>query len=77
VVAMSKAIQYLRFSSDKQEGGSTIQRQTSTNVPYIERQKHSLELTIKDEGVSGGGDHIKRGNLGKFLNEADTGQYQG
>jgi Resolvase, N terminal domain/Recombinase len=72
-----KAIQYLRFSSDKQEGGSTIQRQTSTNVPYIDRRNHSLELTIKDEGVSGGGDHIKRGNLGKFLNEADTGQYQG
>lgn len=72
-----KAIQYLRFSSDKQEGGSTIQRQTSTNVPYIDRRDHSLELTIKDEGVSGGGDHIKRGNLGKFLKEADTGKYQG
>ena len=71
-----KAIQYQRFSTDQQGDGSTSQRQDASNKKHCADKDLDLFLTIKDEGVSGGGAQLKA-NLGRFLTEADTCKYRG
>jgi DNA invertase Pin-like site-specific DNA recombinase len=70
-----KAIAYVRYSTDQQGDGSTIQRQTASIEAYCAKQGLNLIATVKDEGKSGGGTHLKA-NLGKFLAEADAGKYR-
>jgi DNA invertase Pin-like site-specific DNA recombinase len=73
-----KAIGYIRFSTDDQAEGSSIERQTANIESYCAR--HSLELVevLIDEGFSAySGEHLTKGKLGRFLAEADKGKYRG
>jgi DNA invertase Pin-like site-specific DNA recombinase len=73
-----KAIAYVRFSSDEQADGDSINRQTNNVTRYAERLGLSIERTILDEGKSAyKGEHLSNGNLGRFLAEADKGGYRG
>jgi DNA invertase Pin-like site-specific DNA recombinase len=70
-----RAIGYIRFSSDEQGSGSTIERQTANIKNYCDRTSLILTATVIDEGKSASkGAHLKA-NLGKFLAEANTGKY--
>jgi DNA invertase Pin-like site-specific DNA recombinase len=72
-----RAIGYIRFSSDDQGNGSTIERQTANIQAYCDRTDLNLIATVIDEGKSASkGAHLKA-NLGKFLAEADTGNHAG
>jgi hypothetical protein len=73
----TQAIDYQRFSTDQQGDGSSFERQEADIKKLCLNLDFERIFTIKDAGVSGGGDHIRTGNLGKFLNEADAGKYRG
>jgi DNA invertase Pin-like site-specific DNA recombinase len=75
---MKKAIAYVRFSSEEQADGDSIKRQTSNTSRYAERYGFAIEKTFVDEGKSAfKGHHLSNGELGKFLTEADKGNYRG
>jgi DNA invertase Pin-like site-specific DNA recombinase len=75
---MQKALAYIRFSSDEQKDGTSIERQTRNTDRYAERLGLRIEKVILDEGKSAyKGEHLSNGNLGKFLAEADKGGYRG
>ena len=72
-----KAIGYVRFSSDEQGDGSTVERQTANIESYCQHNGLSLVRTVIDQGKSASkGAHLKA-HLGKFLGEADMGKYAG
>ena len=65
-----KAYSYIRFSSAKQQGGDSVERQTKLSVNYA--AKHGLELdtqlNMSDLGISAfDGSNLKKGALGQFL----------
>ena len=69
---------YIRFSSDEQKDGTSIDRQTRNADRYAERLGLRIEKVILDEGKSAyKGEHLSNGNLGRFLAEADKGGYRG
>src|SRR6516162_795434 len=75
---MQKALAYIRFSSDEQKDGTSIERQTRNTDRYAERLGLRIEKVILDEGKSAyKGEHLSNGNLGRFLAEADKGGYRG
>ncbi len=70
---------YIRFSTKKQEEGDSIRRQ----LEYAENvaSKHGLtinnDLVIKDLGLSAfHADHLKKGELGKFVQAVDQGRVE-
>ncbi|KQO06927.1 recombinase family protein [Sphingomonas sp. Leaf242] len=69
-----RVIPYLRWSSDKQNSGSTIPRQTQTITAYAAEKGWQLppaEEWLRDEGVSGFKGHnlAITGELGKFTDK--------
>lgn len=71
-----KAYSYLRFSTPEQSKGDSRRRQTRLAVEYAARHGLVLDdkLTFHDLGVSAfRGANIQRGQLGDFLNAADSG----
>jgi DNA invertase Pin-like site-specific DNA recombinase len=73
-----KAIAYLRFSSEGQKDGSSLERQTRTIDAYILRQGLNLVETFIDEGFSASkGRHVTHGKLGTILADVDAGKYRG
>ena len=73
-----QAIAYIRFSSEEQSDGHSIERQSDNVSAYCQRVGLQLTGTIIDEGLSAfKGHHIASGNLGKFLAEADKGLHRG
>lgn len=69
-----RAIPYLRWSSDKQQSGSTIPRQTETITAYAAEKGWQLPPDaewLRDEGVSGFKGHnlAPTGELGKFTDK--------
>jgi DNA invertase Pin-like site-specific DNA recombinase len=74
-----RAIAYVRFSSDKQKDGSSVERQTETITEYAKRHYLDLVETFTDEGFSASsGKHVSHGKLGTVLLPAvDAGKYRG
>jgi DNA invertase Pin-like site-specific DNA recombinase len=65
-----KAIGYIRWSSDDQTSGDSLERQTANVQAYCQRNGLELTETLVDEGLSGfKGEHLSRGKLGALLAE--------
>jgi DNA invertase Pin-like site-specific DNA recombinase len=63
-----KAIGYIRWSSDDQTSGDSLERQTANVQAYCQRAGLELVETLVDEGLSGfKGEHLSRGKLGALL----------
>src|SRR5258708_31630803 len=74
---MKKAIAYIRFSSEGQADGTSIERQTEFIQSYCTAQKLTLVETLIDEGYSAyKGYHISEGKLGTFLTDSEAGKYR-
>jgi DNA invertase Pin-like site-specific DNA recombinase len=72
------AILYIRFSSDRQAEGHSVERQTDTAANYVKANGYTIVRTITEEGESAfHGFHLSNGDLGKFLLEADKGAFKG
>jgi DNA invertase Pin-like site-specific DNA recombinase len=72
------AIVYIRWSSDPQEKGSTLERQTEIIDAYVARTGLNVVETFIDDGYSASkGEHLSNGNLGKILANAEAGKYRG
>ena len=69
------AYPYIRFSTDEQEEGDSIARQTRVTVKAAERTGLPVAPPIEDKGKSGyHGDHRTKGKLGKFLAAVKAGE---
>src|ERR1700712_4391472 len=73
----SRAISYSRFSSARQHGGSSIERQLKLTREYCENHNLILDESLTDEGLSAfTGDHTARGSLGRFMQAVDQGRVE-
>ena len=73
-----KAIGYIRFSTKKQEEGSSIERQQEEINRYCQEKGLDLVATFIDDGFSGDGEHMAKGKLGTVIFPAiEAGKYQG
>jgi len=73
-----RAVAYIRWSSDEQSSGNSLERQSANVRTYCERHGLVIAETIIDNGFSAfKGEHISRGKLGQFLEAAATGRYRG
>lgn len=73
-----KAICYLRFSSEGQSDGSSIDRQKEHVEGYCKRNGLEIVQTLEDPGFSAyKGNHLAEGKLGQFFKDADKGLYRG
>jgi DNA invertase Pin-like site-specific DNA recombinase len=74
---LRKALGYIRFSSDEQADGNSIERQEGNIKRYAERNGFELVLIIVDDGFSASkGHHISKGRFGSvFL--ANLAKYKG
>jgi DNA invertase Pin-like site-specific DNA recombinase len=75
----TKAVGYIRFSSDEQKDGNSVERQDANIKSYASRTGLEVVETLIDQGKSASkGHHIADdAKLGKFLKEADKGTYRG
>ena len=78
---MPKAYPYIRFSSDKQKDGLSIQRQTEAIEAYLVANPHltvDKSLNLEDLGKSGyAGRHIQKGGaLFLFLEKIKSGEIE-
>ena len=74
---MKKALGYIRFSTDDQKDGNSIERQTDHITAYCSGKLNLVE-TLIDNGFSASkGEHLSHGKLGAFLKDADQGKFQG
>lgn len=75
---MPNAFIYIRFSSAKQERGSSQERQFERCSQFIARHGwKTVEPPIQDLGVSAWkGDHLKVGNLGRFAQRVRDGEIE-
>lgn len=73
-----KIFKYLRYSSDPQERGSSIERQTEIIDRFIAtRPDFEVVATYIDDGYSASkGEHLAKGHFGRILADADTGKYR-
>lgn len=70
----TRAIRYHRFSSKRQDKGSSIERQDERTRELCERKGWAIADTIEDKGQSAWrGDHLSVGNLGRLRKEIDAG----
>lgn len=75
VIPLSRAISYARFSTSRQAGGSSIERQLKLTREYCEKHNLTLDDSLTDEGLSAyRGDHTARGSLGRFMEAVEKGQ---
>lgn len=71
---MANAISYVRFSSSKQSLGDSLRRQLERTKDYCEKHGLTLDETLTDAGLSGfTGEHVKHGQLGRFLTAVKAG----
>ena len=78
---MPKAYPYIRFSSDKQKDGLSIQRQTEAIEAYLVGNPHltvDKSLNLEDLGKSGyAGRHVQKGGaLFLFLEKIKSGEIE-
>jgi len=68
------AICYHRFSSARQDKGSSLERQAALTRELCERKGWQIVETLEDKGQSAWkGDHLSVGNLGKLRTRIDAG----
>src|SRR6516225_5180578 len=73
-----KAIGYIRWSSDEQTSGDSLERQTANVQAYCPRAGLELVETLVDSGLSGfKGEHLQNGQVGALLVKIDSGQCNG
>jgi len=73
-----KGIGYIRWSTDDQSVGNSLERQRANIQTYCQRNKLELTDTLTDDGYSAfKGHHLSKGKLGPFLTECDKGKYRG
>jgi len=70
---------YIRWSSDQQETGDSLQRQVDAITTYATKEGWTLPKFIKDEGLSAWqpepvAENVLRGKLGKLLKDAEAGK---
>lgn len=69
-----KIYSYIRFSTPDQALGDSERRQLADVKRFAEKHSLPLDDTLRDRGVSGfHGDHRKKGALGRFLREVESG----
>lgn len=69
-----RAIRYHRFSSRRQDKGSSIERQNDATRMLCEVKGWEIVETLEDRGQSAWkGDHLSVGNLGKLRKRIDAG----
>jgi DNA invertase Pin-like site-specific DNA recombinase len=72
-----KTIAYVRWSSDDQAAGNSLERQVANVEAYCARNNLELVETLVDDGLSAfKGHHITLGKFGEFLQAADRGKYR-
>ena len=72
-----QAIAYVRWSSDDQAAGNSLERQTANITAYCERNGLELTQTLIDDGLSAyKGEHLQKGKLGRFMTAVDKGRYR-
>ena len=72
---MVSAFIYIRFSTPKQEAGSSKDRQIEDCRAYLDRQGWDEAEVIEDLGISAWkGNHLRTGNLGKFAQRVIDGE---
>lgn len=75
---MTQAIRYHRFSTRRQDRGSSIERQDDATRALCVSEGWNIVETIEDRGQSAWkGDHLSVGNLGKLRRRIDAGQIDG
>jgi DNA invertase Pin-like site-specific DNA recombinase len=74
-----QAFGYIRYSSDDQAKGNSVDRQRENIEAYAQRAGLTVVQTLVDRGLSASkGHHIADdAELGKFLSDADKGKYRG
>lgn len=71
---MTHAIRYHRFSSRRQDRGSSIERQQEATAELCRRKGWQVVETIEDKGQSAWkGDHLSVGHLGRLRQRIDAG----
>ena len=71
---MIQAIRYHRFSTKRQDRGSSIERQSEATQALCDAKGWTVIETLADLGQSAGkGDHLSVGNLGKLRKRIDAG----
>lgn len=76
---MATAYSYIRFSSDRQQFGHSLQRQTELATAYCTANNLTLDtsLNLKDLGISAfKGDNAATGALSVFLNCVESGKIE-
>jgi DNA invertase Pin-like site-specific DNA recombinase len=77
MVMPMRAISYARFSSQRQSGGSSLERQLTLTREYCEAHGLILDDTLTDEALSAyKGDNTTRGALGVFYDAVHAGQVE-
>ncbi|WP_250532393.1 recombinase family protein [Caballeronia sp. ATUFL_F1_KS39] len=74
--AKPRVYSYLRFSNMRQKAGTSMERQLEYATKWATERGLELDtnLVMRDEGRSAyHGEHIKRGALGRFLEEIENG----
>lgn len=72
-----RAIIYIRFSSKKQERGTSRERQLDDCLRHCDRMGWTVVEIIEDLGTSAWrGDHLVSGNLGRFAQRARNGEFE-
>lgn len=71
----AKAYSYIRWSSKAQTEGDSLRRQLKSSRLWASKRGITLDETLRDEGVSSyRGDNRKKGDLGKFIAQVQSGQ---
>jgi len=77
---MTKAYSYIRFSTNIQEEGDSVKRQTESSERYLKGHPEltlDTSLTMFDSGLSAyKGKHISQGALGVFLQLVEAGKVE-
>ena len=78
LLCLMRAVAYIRFSSDDQAKGDSVERQSENIEAYASRNNLEITEILKDEGYSASkGEHISRGRFGRFLKQCDKGEFKG
>jgi DNA invertase Pin-like site-specific DNA recombinase len=71
---MTNAIRYHRYSTKKQDKGSSLERQNEATGQLCEASGWTIVETLEDKGQSAWkGDHLSAGNLGTLRKRIDAG----
>ncbi len=73
---MPNAVRYHRFSTKRQDKGSSLDRQQQLTAELCEHKGWAIIDTLEDKGQSAWkGDHLRVGKLGKFKERVDAGEF--